>query len=196
MSTMLHAADCRLPDLSAMEQRRELVFLPSGGGDSRSWAYRLAGLGRTEFHLYDRDVSPVTETRREMIAIVNGRPRCRAVLTCLRALGDYLHPDAIFEVSGLRIEFSGGDNVAELVARQFHERHEGHVPWESLPARAEATARQSRFPRWNRARGGGSVRGAVEVVKPESTGSCLENPWGRLRFRRHGGSASSLCLRS
>jgi hypothetical protein len=39
MSTMLHAVEPRLPDLAAMEQRGELIFVPCGGGDSRSWAY-------------------------------------------------------------------------------------------------------------------------------------------------------------
>ena len=41
----------------------------------------------------------------------------------------------------MRVEFSGDDDVAELVARQAHERHEGHPPWESLPARARKQRR-------------------------------------------------------
>ena len=132
ISTILHAAEPQLPDLGLMEQRRELLFVPSGGGDSRSWAYRLAGLGCAEFHLFDRDVPPVTEIRQQVAEIVNGRPRCRAVLTRLRALENYLHPRAIFEVSGLQIAFSGEDNLAELIARQIHERQERRLPWDAL----------------------------------------------------------------
>ncbi len=141
MSTMFHAVDHRLPDLAAMEQRRELIFVPCGGGDSRSWACRLAGLGAAEFHLLDRDVSPATEARRQTAEIVNARPRCRAVLTGLRALENYLHPEAVFEVSGLRVEFSGDDDVAELVVRKAYEQHPEHLLWEAIPARARKRRR-------------------------------------------------------
>lgn len=147
MSTMLHTADPQLPNLAQMEQRRELVFMPSGGGDARSWAYRLAGLHTAECHIYDRDVSPVTEIRRQMADIVNCRPQCRAVLTHLRALENYLHPDAILEASGLHVTFSGDDHVAELVARKTYERQEGHLPWDALPARARKR-RRDRAKTW------------------------------------------------
>ena len=69
LATMLHAADSSLPDLAAMEQRRELLFVPCGGGDSRSWTYRLAWLGAAEFHLLDRDIEPATSARRVAVDI-------------------------------------------------------------------------------------------------------------------------------
>jgi len=172
MSIMLHAADPRLPDLAAMEQRRELVFMPCGGGDSRSWACRLAGLGAAEFHLLDRDVSPATEARRQVADIVNSRSRCLAVLTRLRALENYLHPDAIFEASGLRVEYSGDDHVAELVARQAYERHEGHPSWESLPALARKR-RRDKVKAWLNAR-------AVERMTPQRLAE--QDPEGEVRF--------------
>ena len=40
ISHMLHADDPHTPDLSAMERRGELIFIPSGGGDPRLWADR------------------------------------------------------------------------------------------------------------------------------------------------------------
>jgi hypothetical protein len=159
MATMLHAVDPCLPDLAAMEQRRELVFMPCGGGDSRSWACRLAGLNTAEFHLLDRDISPATEARRQTAEIVNARPRCRAVLTRLRALENYLHPEAVFEVSGLRVEFSGDDDVADLVARKAHERNDGHLPWEAIPARARKRRRDKTKAAWLNTR-------AVERMTP------------------------------
>ena len=124
ISAILHADDRRVPDLGAMERRREILFVPAGGGDARSWAWRLAGLGPAEYHLFDRDVPPATEARREAAEIVNRRPRCRAELTGHRSLENYLHTTAIFEASGLRVEFSDDDHVAELVARQAYERQE------------------------------------------------------------------------
>jgi hypothetical protein len=44
---MLHADDSQLLDLREMERRREIIFLPCGGGDFRSWTWRLSGLGVT-----------------------------------------------------------------------------------------------------------------------------------------------------
>ena len=171
MSIMLHAAEPQLPDLATMEQRRELVFVPCGGGDCRSWAYRLAGLGRAEFHLYDRDIPPASDARRQVTDVVNWRPRCRAVLTRMRSLENYLHPTAIFEASGLRAEFSGDDHVAELVARLAHERHEGHILWESLPARARKR-RRDKAKVWLNSR-------AVERMTPERLAE--RDPEGEVR---------------
>lgn len=159
VSTMLHAADHRLPDLAAMEQRRELVFIPCGGGDSLAWAWRLAGMAPAEFHLLDRDVSPATETRRQIADVVNCRPQCHAVLTHMRSLENYLHPAAVFEVSGLRVEYSADDNVADLVARHAYERYEGHQPWESLPSRARKR-RRGKAKAWLNTR-------AVERMTPQ-----------------------------
>ena len=132
ISTMLHADDPQLPDLREMERRQEIVFMPCGGGDFSSWSWRLSGLDHAEFHLLDRDVSPVTEKRQQWVNLVNARPHCRAVLTQHRSLENYIHPAAILEVSGLQVTFSANDHVANLIARQAYERHEGRLPWESL----------------------------------------------------------------
>jgi hypothetical protein len=171
VSTILHAKDHSLPNLSAMEQRGELLFVPTGGGDSRSWAYRLAGLGRAEFHLYDRDVSPATEARQQWASIVNSRPHCYAVLTRHRALENYLHPAAVLETSGLRVDFSGDDHIAEMVACQVHERQEGHLPWESLPARARKR-RRDKAKAWLNTR-------AVERMTPQRLAE--RDPSGEVR---------------
>ena len=86
-------------------------------------------------HLYDRDLPPETEARQQAADIVNGRPHCRAVLIRKRSLENYLLNDSIFEVSGIRIELSDEDNVADLVAEQLYRRQEGPLPWQSLPPR-------------------------------------------------------------
>ena len=66
-----------------------VVFTPTGGVDLTS-AFRFAGLGLPEFHLLDRDVPPVTQTRHWVAAMVNLRLRCRAVVTSKRTLENYL----------------------------------------------------------------------------------------------------------
>jgi putative ATP-dependent endonuclease of OLD family len=109
ISTILHRDDRRLPDLRALEQAGELIFIPVGGGDVIAWASRLAPIGLPEIHLLDREVSPVTETRLLAARIVNQRPNCRAFVTGKRALENYLHPRCLFEVRGIEVEFGDDD---------------------------------------------------------------------------------------
>ena len=115
ISSMLHRDDPRLPDLADMERQGRLVFAPTGGVEL-STAFRFAGLGLPEFHLLDRDIPPVTQTRHQIAAMVNSRPRCRAAVTTKRSLENYLHPAAIFEASGFSVAFSDDDDVPGLVA--------------------------------------------------------------------------------
>ena len=113
-----------------MERQGALISVLFVGGDSRSWVLCLAGLGICEFHLYDRDVPPATEDRQRAAEIVNRRPNCRAVLTCNGTLENYLHADAIFEVSGLQVEFSDHDDVADLVAsHQYGREEDASLAW-------------------------------------------------------------------
>ena len=146
ISTILHADDPQIPDLAEMERRRELIFVPFGG-DLRLWTFRLAGLGPAEWHLYDRDMPPETESRQRVADIVNLRPRCQAALTKKRHMESYLHAEAIFEASGIEISFSDDDHVAGLIARQCYERGNGQIPWAELPARARKR-RRDKIKKW------------------------------------------------
>jgi hypothetical protein len=141
ISSILHAADPTVVDLAQMERRGELIFVPGGGGDPLLWTFRLAALGPAEFHLQDRDDPPETQLHQRAIALVNGRPRCRAVLTRKRSLENYLHPDAIFEARGIRIAFSDDDNVPERIARHCHEHHTGGIGWDQMHSRARKRLR-------------------------------------------------------
>jgi len=146
ISAILHRDDKSLPDLADMERRLALVFAPTGGVDLSS-AFRFAGLNMPEFHLLDRDLPPVTQTRYQVAAMVNSRPRCRAAITSKRSLENYLHPDAVFEASGFAIVFSDDDNVADLIARRANERHDPVVAWEELSAHARKRLRY-KAKRW------------------------------------------------
>lgn len=113
------------------------MFLPCGGGDLRVWSQRLAPLRSAEFHLYDREQSPETEVRRQIVADINRRPNCRAVLTNKRSLENYLHPHAIAESGAGEIEFGDDDPVAILVARRGFERLTSTTTWAGLSRRAK-----------------------------------------------------------
>ncbi len=147
ISAILHIDDPNLPNLAEMELRGELIFVPFGGGDVSLWTHRLAGLGRAEFHLYDREMPPETESRQRIADAVNRRPRCRAVLTKKRNLENYLAPSAISEAGAVDITFADCDDVAELVARQMHMRLDGQPPWNDIPART-CRRRCHRVKKW------------------------------------------------
>ncbi|MCA9005071.1 MAG: hypothetical protein KDA70_07325 [Planctomycetaceae bacterium] len=135
ISTLLHTAHPTLPDLAAMECNRELVFLPIGG-HPRAWLSRLAPLQLPEFYLLDGEASPEREQREELVAQINRRIRCRAVLTRKRSLENYLHPQAIQAVADITLEFGDHDCVATDVAqRVFDSSHEGYS-WSQLTRRA------------------------------------------------------------
>jgi putative ATP-dependent endonuclease of OLD family len=147
ISRVLHTADPEVPDLVQLERQGDVTFVPFGGGELWPWSYRLADLGRPEFHLYDQESPPETEIRRQVVRIVNLRPGRRAVVTGKRSLENYLHPEAIFEAHGVLVEFSDHDPVADLVARQLYEREPGQPPWNDLPPRARRR-RRNRAKQW------------------------------------------------
>ncbi len=131
ISTILAAGLADVPDLADLERRRVLVFLPFGG-DAWLWTERLAPLGFPEFHLYDREMSPVTELRQRAAHRVNQRNGCQAVLTTKRSIENYLHPQAVAEACGVAIEFGDQDPVADLLAEQLSSAQDT-VPWSQLP---------------------------------------------------------------
>jgi hypothetical protein len=75
ISLILHTHDLSRPNLAAMEQRGELVFVPFGGGKVAAWTHRLDPLGKPEFHLLDHELPPETEHRRHAVETINRRDR-------------------------------------------------------------------------------------------------------------------------
>jgi putative ATP-dependent endonuclease of OLD family len=133
-SAILRAENDALPDLSQLERRGRIVFVPFGG-DPRNWVFRFAELGRPEFHLFDRGVPPATEIRREWARIINLRPGCRAAILSKRSIENYLHWDAILEARGVKVRFSDDDHVADLVAEPSFLRRHPSERWNELSAR-------------------------------------------------------------
>ena len=135
ISTLLHTDDPTLPDLASMERNRELIFLPISG-HPQAWIRRLAPLNLPEFHLSDREQSPVTEQRQQTVARINQRNRCRAVLTRKRSLENYLHPQAIQTVADITPHFGDQDCVATDVAQRVFDGTHNDYSWKKLTRRA------------------------------------------------------------
>lgn len=147
ISRLLHGQFPALPDLGALHDEQRLVFLPVGGGSLTAWPDRLAGLGKAEFHLYDREMPPESELRSRAVAALACRPRSRVFLTQMRSLENYLHPTAIEAARGHRVSFGGDDNVADLVAAQEWAAANPRTPWSDLPLRARKRFRE-KTKRW------------------------------------------------
>ncbi len=139
-SAILKAEDDSLPDLSHFERRGRIVFVPFGG-DPRNWVFRFVELGSPEFHLFDRELPPATEVRRESARIINLRSGCRAAITSKRSIENYLHWDAILEARGVEVRFSDDDDVADLVAERCFLRHHPGESWSELSARTRRRLR-------------------------------------------------------
>ena len=147
ISQLLHSSDSSLPHLANMEQRGELIFIPFGGGHVQAWTQRLAPLRKPELHLYDHELPPETDYRREAAEAVNRRDRCRAVLTGKRSLENYLHPQAVRAAGDIDLEFDDFDPVAEITAKRLHQRRLDEMPWELLTRRARSRMTH-RAKRW------------------------------------------------
>ena len=146
ISTLLHSAHPTLPDLAAMERDRELIFLPLGG-HPRAWLRRLAPLQIPEFYLLDGEASPEREQREELVAQINRRIRCRAVLTRKRSLENYLHPQAIQAVADIALEFGDHDCVASEVAQRVFDSRHADYSWKQLTRRIRIRLR-NRAKHW------------------------------------------------
>lgn len=146
ISRVLHADDPDLPDLRALEQAGTIIFVPIGGSNFCHWTHRLAGLAIPEFHLYDREVLPLTTEREQAADLVNRRPGCHAVVTSKRAIENYLAPQSILEVRGIAVTFGDHDDVPQLVAQRMLELSGGPV-WSDLPSRGRRRLRD-RAKKW------------------------------------------------
>jgi hypothetical protein len=146
ISHVLHADDSRLPELRTLEQSGIIAFLPSGGSNLCHWTHRLSGFGIPEFHVYDRELPPLTAERQHAADLVNRRHDCHAVLTGKRAMENYLDPQTLHEARGIDVKFGDEDDVAELVAQRMLEQSGGPA-WAELPSRGRRRLK-NRAKKW------------------------------------------------
>ena len=134
-------SDCMLnalksPTWHCYMQHRQILFVPTGGGNFCEWAVRFQATGCPEFHLLDREVGPETDRRQHAVQLVDARPGCRSFLTTKRSLENYLHFQAVAEAGGGEIQFGDDECVGSVLAHHWYERVPQHFPWQSLSRRA------------------------------------------------------------
>jgi hypothetical protein len=154
ISRVLNRHDPAIPDLSQLEVDGQLTFLTAS---TQQLPNAAGSLGR-QFHLYDRELPPVTDERRRLVDLLNRRPNCCAVLTCKRAIENYLHPDAISEAGGVEVGFGDFDDVGEIVAKATFQAADSSG-WESLSRRTRRRLRD-KAKKWLN-------REAVDRMTPE-----------------------------
>lgn len=139
MSRLLQPNHLQLPDLTAVVDAGLAICLPVGGNGPQPWMSEIGRLGKSEFHLFDREIEPVTAIRRLAISRLNARPGCRAFLTTKRSLENYLHPQAIAAALGIEIEDDTA--VPDLVAQKLYELSAPSTPWQDLGQRTQKRLR-------------------------------------------------------
>jgi predicted ATPase len=133
MSRILHAEDPEILDLEDMVKHDKLIYVPLGGGNLQLWTSRLAPIKRPEFHIYDRDEGQQTRKHKEAVDKVNARGgNCHAVLTGMREMENYIHPEAIKDALGIDVKFTPDDDVPICVAKALHDKNGSDKKWDEL----------------------------------------------------------------
>ena len=133
--------DDSIADLGAEEANGQLIFIPNGGGNLTSSAFRFASLGFQEFHIVDREVPPVSGERKDLVDRLNDRPNATAVLTRGRSMENYLPPATTRRTLELDVDYDWGDDVAEIVAAAQLALRDPSADWERLQRHAKKRLR-------------------------------------------------------
>jgi len=129
-----------------MELDGEQIFFPLGGSNLALWTSRLQNLNRPEFHLFDRDNPPPQPAKYQSEAdAINLRPQCKAQITAMKEIENYLHVDAInqayqsFGISlGLASNFGPFDDVPLGIAQRVHSLSGSTIAWNQLDRKTAA----------------------------------------------------------
>ena len=132
MSDLLHRHDTSIPNI---RNDPRLAIFPLGGSTLKDWVLNdyLGKLKKPQWHLYDRDTDSPPKYE-ETCSSVNGRnDGSYACLTAKREMENYIHPDAIADIFGIRVSFGDMDDVPMLVAKEVHTAGGGN-PWDDVKA--------------------------------------------------------------
>lgn len=119
LSRALHAVDVTLPNLETDER---IAFVVLGGGTLKHWVDEnyLRALNRPELHIYDSDVAHYAQS----VALVNARQDGSwATQTNKHEIESYLHPDAIADAFGVRIEVTDQPIEGKATPKLFAEAY-------------------------------------------------------------------------
>jgi predicted ATP-dependent endonuclease of OLD family len=119
ISVILNKYNPKFPDLNSDIR---IATIPLGGSTLKQWVheYYTKNIGLSEVHIYDRDEATPPKYQR-ICDEVNARgQKCWATLTAKRELENYIHPDSIQEVFGVKLSFSDTDDVPKLLVEEIN----------------------------------------------------------------------------
>lgn len=133
ISMALRRDDASLPDLAALDETGDLIFVPFGGRNVFSWATRFAPLNVPEFHLFDRECGTESTLRIDAARAINARSTARAFLTSKRSIENYVHPAAIEATLGVCIAVEDHEDIPLELAQALHCAGDFDPNWSDLP---------------------------------------------------------------
>jgi putative ATP-dependent endonuclease of the OLD family len=122
ISRLLHTQDNGIPvlgDIAVNELKGDprVVVFPLGGSILSKWVNKryLSAFGIPEVHIYDSDNGNNPKYLKAAEKVNKREDGSKAFLTRKREMENYLHPDAIYEVFGVRVNFTDEDDVVNIV---------------------------------------------------------------------------------
>lgn len=111
-------------EIISIDSTDSILIIPLGGGTLQHWVdYNyLTKLGITEYHIYDRDDD--AKYQRFCDTVNNRGNGSSARLTSKRETENYIHPDAIENIFGVRITVNDDTNVPFEISQILKERNE------------------------------------------------------------------------
>ena len=123
------------PALPNLVNDSRVAIFPLGGGTLKDWVTNnyLAGLGKPEFHIYDRDDNVNPPYAAFVAGVIARGGDHHAVLTIKKECENYIHHDTINRVLGLAIAaYNDFDDVPAIVAEALYIQNGGVIPWAQM----------------------------------------------------------------
>lgn len=110
--------DQGVPNVPDMINDPRIVFIPMGGHTLKDWVNNnyLKILNKPEIHIYDRDVAIPPQYEKECKSVNARNDGSIAFMTEKREMENYLHPDAIQAVFGVKITIDDTTDVSTEVS--------------------------------------------------------------------------------
>ncbi|WP_142515748.1 ATP-binding protein [Klebsiella pneumoniae] len=110
--------DQGVPNVPDMINDPRIVFIPMGGHTLKDWVNNnyLKILNKPEIHIYDRDVAIPPQYEKECKSVNARNDGSIAFMTEKREMENYLHPDAIQAVFGVKIIIDDTTDVSTEVS--------------------------------------------------------------------------------
>ncbi len=131
-SLLLNSDDNSLP---CLRDNVSIAMVSLGGGTLKHWVNKhyLRNLNIPEFHIYDRDEENPPKYQDAANNVNNRKDGSQAILTTKREIENYIHPEAIKEVTEISLSYGDMDDVGEMLAKETHSSsNDTQNPWDSL----------------------------------------------------------------